>query len=376
MKRFLLLIVIIGSLWAIFGSHVNQADYGQTWDKATSEIKNIKENEELQGAWDSFNTKLQFLLGELNNTIEQLPKENNGKSDAVEKPQLKEPENQVFSVHNLEFGNTKDEVERLVGAPKRSSENEYGVKWYAYHENYQNYMMVAYNAQNKVAGFYTNQDLLASKNGIKLGSSKDDVLVKLGQPLTQIQKGFVFYQFDKNRDYDVFLIDNTYVTIFYDKHKNNTVTAIQLISKELEQNKKSFYTTGSEKLKEGFEFQLFDLTNASRVNHGLRVLTWDDHVKETARKHSNDMAENHYFNHTNLKGQSPFDRMQEDQVVFKMAGENLAYGQFSSIFAHEGLMNSLGHRENILQKGYKYLGVGVTFNSQSQPYYTENYYAD
>ncbi|MDA6131258.1 CAP domain-containing protein, partial [Escherichia coli] len=68
-------------------------------------------------------------------------------------------------------------------------------------------------------------------------------------------------------------------------------------------------------------------------------------------------------------------RMQADEVSFMVAGENLASGQFSSIFAHEGLMNSLGHRKNILRADYEFLGVGVAFNSKSQPYYTENFYA-
>ena len=95
---------------------------------------------------------------------------------------------------------------------------------------------------------------------------------------------------------------------------------------------------------------MFDLTNATRVEHGLHPLSWDDHVKLTARDHSTDMAINQYFDHTNLKGESPFDRMEEDQISFRTAGENLAAGQISSIFAHEGLMNSIGHRENILQR--------------------------
>ncbi|MFK4997104.1 CAP domain-containing protein [Bacillus sp. N9] len=36
-------------------------------------------------------------------------------------------------------------------------------------------------------------------------------------------------------------------------------------------------------------------------------------------------------------------------------------------------MNSLGHRENILKPDYTFLGVGVAFNDESQPYYTENF---
>ena len=38
-------------------------------------------------------------------------------------------------------------------------------------------------------------------------------------------------------------------------------------------------------------------------------------------------------------------------------------------------MNSLGHRENILKPDYKFLGVGVAFNAESQPYYTENFFS-
>ncbi|MFB7303266.1 CAP domain-containing protein [Heyndrickxia sporothermodurans] len=156
---------------------------------------------------------------------------------------------------------------------------------------------------------------------------------------------------------------------------NNTVTAIQLISKNVEQQKKDYYTKPNQKLVLGFEYQLFDLTNSSRVNHHLPILSWDQHVQVTARNHSKDMAEHQFFDHTNLKGQSPFDRMSQDHIRFLLAGENIAYGQLSSIFAHEGLMNSLGHRKNILHRDYKYLGTGVAFNEESQPFYTQDFYA-
>lgn len=85
------------------------------------------------------------------------------------------------------------------------------------------------------------------------------------------------------------------------------------------------------------------------------------------------MAENDYFDHTNLDDESPFDRLKADDIKFNAAGENLAYGQMNSIYAHEGLMNSLGHRKNILRSSYNELGVGVAFNDERQPYWTENY---
>src|SRR3954462_9081463 len=124
--------------------------------------------------------------------------------------------------------------------------------------------MVMYDQYSKAAGLFTNQDLIASTNGIKIGSSKETVRKKLGEPITEIQKGLTVYQLQEDNDYDVFLLKRTYVTIFYDKHENNTVTAMQLISKDFEEKKTDFYTKANAAMKEGFEYQLFDLTNAAR----------------------------------------------------------------------------------------------------------------
>lgn len=232
--------------------------------------------------------------------------------------------------------------------------------------------MIAYDNQNKVAGLYTNQELLSSKQKIKIGSPKDKVLEQFGDPLKSLKKGMIFYQIQSS-EYFLYKFDDSYVKFFFDKHKENTVTAFQIINEELENHKKDFYANGNQLLVEGFEYQLFDLTNTSRVVNKLQPLTWDDHVKITAREHSMDMAVNQYFNHINLEGQSPFDRMKEDNISFQTAGENIAAGQLSSIFAHEGLMNSLGHRENILRSNFESLGIGVAFDTKEKPYYTQNF---
>lgn len=358
----------------VIDKQMGKNDIEKKIDSVQSEM-NIKDSSAVLETLNSFYEKVQQLVGQLGFQAGENPLTKQQPQPQKEKVELNIPTNQVFSVNNIELGNLKEDIDHNLGKANRSSLNEYGTNWYAYHENYHDFFMVMYDENNKAAGLYTNQDLIASTKGIKLGSSKIDVRAKLGEPITNIQKGMTVYQLQENSDYDVFLLEGTYVTIFYDKHENNTVTAIQLISKDFEQKKTGFYTKANSALKEGFEYQLFDLTNAARVNHQLTVLTWDEHVRGTARKHSTDMAVHQYFDHTNLKGQSPFDRMKEDDISFHMAGENLAYGQFSSIFAHEGLMNSLGHRENILREGYEFLGVGVAFNDESQPYYTENFFA-
>ncbi|WP_251553690.1 CAP domain-containing protein [Neobacillus muris] len=380
MGRFLVLlslIVLFGFSGPTIEKNLSKSEWTKTIDELQSDINLLTSNSDTLSDMSGFLGNLQQLWKQLSNQLDGLTLNQQDREPKETKSiELAAPAEQVFSIHNVELGEPKSEIEQVTGPAKRASLNEYGTDWYSYHNHYQEFFMVMYDKNNKAAGLYTNQDLIASKNGIKMGTPKKTVRAALGEPITQIQKGLITYQLEQDRDYDMYLLDDVYVTVFYDKHNGHTVTAMQLIRKDLEDEKADYYSKATSELKEGFEYQLFDLTNASRVNHQLTTLTWDSHVRETARKHSRDMAVNDYFSHTNLQGQSPFDRMKQDQIIFLLAGENLAYGQLSSIFAHEGLMNSLGHRENILRNGYEYLGVGVAFNDKSQPYYTENFYAN
>lgn len=368
-RTIIVLLLIAFGLWHLYGDIFQISGLQGVYEEISTDINEIKENPRFLSAIDTIKQEVEILYNKITKNTEEIEL----KQPAPEKPELVAPSNQSFSIHNVEIGDTRSEVEQIAGEPKRSTLNDYGIDWVAYHENYHNFFMVAYNAKNEVAGLFTNQDLLSSQYEITLDSTRDYVLSTLGEPLKGIRKGLVTYQFQDTDEYNTFLIDDNYVTLFYDKHANNTVTAVQIIRSTLEQQKEEYFGEPSRALKEGFEFQLFDLTNAERVKHGLSVLTWDDSVINTVRSHSSDMAQNNYFSHTNLEGQSPFDRLAEDAIAFKMAGENLAAGQPSSIYAHEGLMNSEGHRENKLRSNYESLTVGVAFNEDGQPFYTENY---
>ncbi|ADU29431.1 CAP domain-containing protein [Evansella cellulosilytica] len=374
MRRFILLIMIVFLAYVskpLWEEHVQQLDPTTIMESFSSKVNEIKEDEAFLALMDSITQQIDLLLDPTDG-----PREERDVFEDIAAPELAEPREQPFSIHNVEIGNTRAEVEEIIGrSPNRSTLNEYGGNWNTYHHDYQNFIMVAYDEDDIVRGLYTNQDLIASSTDISLGSSMQFVQEQLGTPESVIRYGTFNYQLTTNGEYDVFHLDNKYVTIFYDQHENKTVTAMKVIDDEWVRNKTGLYTKPSQQLQEGFEYQLFDVTNATRRNHGLPLLTWDEHVRGTARKHSLDMAENEYFSHTNLQGQSPFERMKEDNIQFMMAAENLAYGQISSIFAHEGLMNSIGHRENILNKDLRRLGVGVAFNDDSKPYYTKKYFS-
>lgn len=370
LRNILILLVIALGFWHFYGDAFQRSGFQGVVQEIHGTIDDVKNHPKVSAVLDTLNQEIQLLAEKINDSESESEEED---QPVAEKPELEAPTEQSFSIHNVEMGDKRSDVENQVGDPERATLNEYGVDWVAYHDHYQNFFMAAYDEQDQVIGLYTNQDLLTSNEGVAFGDTRESVLTKLNEPLEAIQKGFTKYLIENDQEYDVFLIDHHYVTVFYDKHENNTVTAIQIISEELENTKTDYFSEPNNQLKEGFEYQLFDLTNAARVKHGLPTLSWEESLRKTARDHSIDMAENNFFGHTNQAGQSPFDRMEEDGIAFKLAGENLAAGQLSSIYAHEGLMNSLGHRENILKDDFEALAVGVAFNSDSQPFFTENF---
>jgi uncharacterized protein YkwD/uncharacterized membrane protein required for colicin V production len=103
---------------------------------------------------------------------------------------------------------------------------------------------------------------------------------------------------------------------------------------------------------------MLDLVNQERTSRGLVALEMDDSLKQVARAHADDMFRRGYFAHNTPEGVDPFQRMNAAGIVFGLAGENLALAPSLQI-AHEGLMNSPGHRANILNEGFRKVGIGV-----------------
>ena len=77
-----------------------------------------------------------------------------------------------------------------------------------------------------------------------------------------------------------------------------------------------------------------------------------------ARQKSQDMITNNYFGHQSPTYGSPFDMMKKAGVTYRTAGENLA-GASTVQQAHSGLMNSSGHRANILNPNFTHIGIGM-----------------
>jgi uncharacterized protein YkwD len=118
------------------------------------------------------------------------------------------------------------------------------------------------------------------------------------------------------------------------------------------------FTVEKSRPRPDLEKQMLDLVNKERVANGLNPLAPDPELTEVARKHSADMFARGYFAHDTPEGLSPFDRMRQANVRFATAGENLALAPTIPV-AHNGLMNSPGHRANILRREFGRVGIGV-----------------
>jgi uncharacterized YkwD family protein len=118
------------------------------------------------------------------------------------------------------------------------------------------------------------------------------------------------------------------------------------------------------------ERQMIDLVNGERVKHGLKPLIVDMEVTRVARIKSRDLIDNNYFAHQSPTYGSPFDMLRRFGVNFRMAGENLA-GNQSVTGAHTALMNSEGHRNNILNPNFTHIGIGIEKGSKYGMMFTQ-----
>jgi len=115
---------------------------------------------------------------------------------------------------------------------------------------------------------------------------------------------------------------------------------------------------------------MVDLINAERAKVGASPLTIDAKVTEVARLKSQDMINKGYFSHTSPTYGSPFDMLKSFGVSYRAAGENIAMNR-SMTSAHTALMNSSGHRKNILSTSYSRIGVGIVSDARGYLYITQ-----
>lgn len=138
---------------------------------------------------------------------------------------------------------------------------------------------------------------------------------------------------------------------------NDTLTFLTIKPKTSEKVNLGFQTTQFD-TDETSENMMMNLVNKERVSRGLKSLEFDSKLRNIARAHSADMFQRGYFSHYSPEGETVADRASKAGIDFLVIGENLAFAPNVEL-AHKGLMNSEGHRANILSEDFGKIGIGV-----------------
>lgn len=115
--------------------------------------------------------------------------------------------------------------------------------------------------------------------------------------------------------------------------------------------------------------EVVNLVNAERAKEGLSPLTIDTKVQAAAQVRAMECEQ--LFSHTRPNGTSFATALKEQNVSYRSAGENIAWGQQTPQEVVTAWMNSSGHRANIMNENFTTIGVGYYENARGTDYWCQ-----
>lgn len=115
--------------------------------------------------------------------------------------------------------------------------------------------------------------------------------------------------------------------------------------------------------------QIVALVNAERAKEGLSPLTVNTQVQSAAQIRAVECELS--FSHTRPNGSNFASALKEQNVSYRRAGENIAWGQRSPEEVVNAWMNSAGHRANIMNPSFTQIGVGYYQNAKGVNYWSQ-----
>lgn len=282
-------------------------------------------------------------------------------------------------------GKGTDELLAEFGEPKRRDLSSYGYTWWVYTNNQTQYIQFGVKDDKVQTIYATGKDI--SIEPLTIGETYDNVSTELqfAEEITY-RKGISAYTFfldeeDLQMRPLVKLSDNVYAQVYFDTFTNK-LSSVRVLTGDVLLLQRPYglrYRGGLPdlpsltdedwvKVENGMEQQIFDITNVIRNNFDVNTLLWEEKVSEVAFAHSKDMSDSNYFSHYSPDGDGLKERLENKEIYYFAAGENIAAQYVDAPAAVEGWLNSKGHREALLHEDYTHLGVGVY-----RLYYTQNF---
>lgn len=278
---------------------------------------------------------------------------------------------------DLFIGLTKEEIIAQFGEPTRKDPSAYGYEWWIYPEREEGYVQIGIENDRVVTAFvmkreheetyaqlkdeydFLRQVELKNANGhFSFELTEEDVKMR---PLVEKDRVWIQFYFDTHTGYlsSVRLMNEAVLL----RQLPYSITYRGELPEEQPLSKEEW-----EAVERGEAQQIFAATNVIRERHALPHFEWDDRVAHVAYLHSREMRKHGYFSHTSPLSGELQDRLEKGNILFQLAGENIAAQYVDGVAAVEGWLNSEGHRINLLHEEFTHLGVGVY-----EQFYTQNF---
>lgn len=261
---------------------------------------------------------------------------------------LNEP--QILAANNTKsvpaLGSSQKAVEKSHGKPIKKTKDIYGSTWYHYHKNYDQFYMVAFQ-KGKVVAVFTNSPEIKIHKNLKIGmkeSKADDIEEKIHSQMV--------------------VTDYSY---------NGKVYAFLA--------RKNFYwnETKNPKVNNDLSEQLFDVTNALRVQAKLKPLKKHSTLTKVAAKEATILRKNDLKYLITPERYHLYTTLDKYKMPYSSASENMSYG-FGMYFANGlvfdvvyEMLNYEFQREDIYNKSWDFLGTSALYyqNSGFQGYFVQ-----
>lgn len=293
---------------------------------------------------------------------------------------IKQPEKGVGSL----LGKDIKALREVMGEPSRVDLSAYGFHWWVFNTDLSQYIQAGVFNGKVVTAYGIGPSV--NVEPFSIGQPADEIFsLNVIEPEITFEHNGSSYKFElSEQDMNtrpLVKMGEYFVQLYIDKF-TGSVSSIRYMDKATLVKQRSYemvyrgnlieppVPTDEEwaRIEDGTEKQILDLTNVLRARHELEVLKWDDKTAETAYLHSKDMADEDYFSHESEKYGNLSDRLKAADILYQLAGENIAANYTDAPAVVEGWLNSESHREALLNDEFSHLGVGVY-----RKHYTQNF---
>ena len=115
------------------------------------------------------------------------------------------------------------------------------------------------------------------------------------------------------------------------------------------------------------ELVTFTMVNNYRAENGVAELKWAVDMADAARRHSQDMVNRDFFDHTNPDGVDVAGRLDNLGIAWLALGENIARTSENTEEPAKAALNvwkeSSGHEANMVNATFEESGVGIVIGN-------------